>query len=85
MGVFVDGEHLFVGDTCFNRVFIWSEIPISNEASPDIVLGQENFVDTFPHTTRDGLFWPAVLSFDGNYLWVGEFKFSNRLVRFAVH
>jgi hypothetical protein len=85
MGVFIDGEHLFVGDTAFSRVLIWNEIPTSNETPPDIVLGQENFEDTFHHTTRDGLFWTGTLSFDGSYLWVGEFKFSNRLVRFPVH
>lgn len=83
-GVSVDGEHLFVGDTAWSRVFIWNEIPTNNETAPDIVLGQENFEDTFPHTTRDGLFIPGAISFDGSYLWVGEFKFSNRLVRFPV-
>jgi len=31
----------------------------------------------------DKLFWPGAVSFDGNYLWVGEFKFSGRILRFS--
>ena len=85
MGVFVDGKHLFVADTCNNRILIWNETPQAEHQPPDIVLGQENFEDNFAHATRDGLFMPGSLCFDGSYLWVGEFKFSNRLVRFAVH
>jgi len=86
-GVSVDGEHLFVADSGFHRVFIWNDIPTSNDTPPDIVLGQENFdlEDAFPHTTRDGLFIPGNICFDGSYLWVTEFKFSDRLLRFPVH
>ncbi|MFQ6129433.1 MAG: hypothetical protein ACE5OT_01315 [Candidatus Hadarchaeaceae archaeon] len=84
-GVFIDGQHLFVADTSNNRVLIWNSIPTSGRESPDIVLGQQNFDDTFAHTTKDGLYMPGTVSFDGSYLWVGEFKFSNRVLRFSVH
>ncbi len=85
-GVAVDGEHLFVADTGFHRVLIWDEIPTSSDTPPDIVLGQENFdlEDAYPHTTRDGLFRPGYIYFDGSYLWVTETKFSERLVRFPL-
>jgi len=85
-GVAVDGEHLFVADTGFHRVLIWDEIPANNDIPPDIALGQENFnlEDAYPHTTRDGLFKPGYIYFDGSYLWVTESKFSNRLVRFKI-
>jgi len=85
-GVSINGDHLFVADTNFHRILIWNEIPTSNETPPDIVLGQENFEleDAFPHTTRDGLFMPGNIYFDGSYLWVAESKFSDRLVRFKI-
>jgi len=83
-GVFVDGEHLFVADTCFNRILIWNEIPTEPTQLPDIVLGQDDFESTYARTTRDGLFMPGHIWFDGAYLWVNEFKFSDRLVRFPV-
>lgn len=85
-GVAVDGEHLFVADTGFHRVLIWNEVPTSSDTPPDIVLGQENFdlEDAYPHTTRDGLFRPGYIYFDGSYLWVTETKFSERLVRFKI-
>jgi len=81
-GVFVDGEHLFVADTVSSRVLIWNEIPRESNMPPDIVLGEDNFEDRYPEQRIDRLFWPGSVCFDGSYLWVGEFKFSNRLVRF---
>jgi hypothetical protein len=84
-GVFISNGSLFVADTSFNRVLIWNEVPTIGDEPPDIVLGQQNFDDTFAHTTKDGLYMPGTVSFDGSYLWVGEFKFSNRVLRYSVH
>jgi len=36
-----------------------------------------------PELTRNQFFWPGAIAFDGTYLWVGEFKFSGRLLRFS--
>jgi len=85
-GVSINGNHLFVADTCFHRILIWNEIPTSDKTPPDIVLGQEDFEleDAFPHTTKDGLFLPGNIYFDGSYLWVAEAKFSDRLLRFKI-
>ncbi len=81
---FIDKEgHLFVSDTCFNRVLIWNTLPIKGDEPPDIVLGQDSFEPGPPKYTRDGLFWPYGVWFDGNYLWVGEYKFSHRVLRFS--
>ena len=38
--------------------------------------------DLKPSNRSDGLFWPGAVSADGAYLWVGEFKFSGRILRF---
>lgn len=81
-GVLVYDNHLFVGDTGFNTVHIWDKIE-------DAISGKE--ADTFlsekslkPKIGRNSLFWPAVPAFDGSHLWIGEFKFSERLMRFSV-
>lgn len=79
------GGHLFIADSGFNRVLVWnyvSDAAVGNP--PEIVLGEENFDDHIPEIGADKLFSPGTLSFDGSYLWVGEFKFSNRLVRFPI-
>jgi len=82
---FIDNEHLFVADTPNNRVLIWSRIPSSESEEPDIVIGKNSFDNDLPvEITKNGLFWPRYVWFDGNYLWVGEHKFSGRLLRFPV-
>lgn len=75
---------LFIADTNFNRVHIWKDInqTISGKDA-DVVLGKGG-PNTSPLQLKDALFWPAGLAFDGSYLWVGEFKFGNRLLRFSV-
>ena len=80
--------HLFVADTGFNRVLVWSNITSAlGGAGADIVLGCTGDTSTCrndPEIGRDRLFWPAGITFDGNYLWIGEFKFSGRLLRLGV-
>ncbi|MCQ2496705.1 MAG: hypothetical protein MJ131_08960 [Lachnospiraceae bacterium] len=36
------------------------------------------------HSTEDSLNMPRYIAFDGKNLWIGEFKFASRLVRFAL-
>ena len=81
-GVFI-GERLFVADTGFNRVLVWNRIPENESDEPDVVIGQESFESLLPLATRDGLFMPGSIWFDGDYLWVGEMKFSNRILRYS--
>lgn len=78
--------HLFVADSGSGRVLVWKDVgkAITGQWPPDIVLGQLNLEDKQPAIGKNRLFNPAGLSFDGSYLWVGEFKFSNRLLRFSV-
>ena len=83
--VLASGGHLFIGDTGFNRVLVWDSIDEAAAGKgPDVILGEENLEDSVPEIGRDKLFWPAGLAFDGSYLWVGEFKFSGRILRFSV-
>ncbi len=80
----VSHGHLFIADTGFNRVLLWEDIRDAVAGIPcTAILGQEDCVHTDPAIGRDRLFWPAALAYDGRYLWVGEYKFSSRLVRFS--
>lgn len=84
-GVFIDSSHLFVADTSYHRVLIWNEIPSSGSDQPDVVIGQSSFESGLkPKFTRDGFFMPSGVWFDGSYLWVGELKFSHRVLRYSI-
>ena len=84
-GVFIDDNYLFVADTSYHRVLIWNEIPSSGSDQPDVVIGQSSFENGLkPKLTRDGLFMPSGVWFDGSYLWVGELKFSHRVLRYSI-
>ncbi|MCL5039633.1 MAG: stalk domain-containing protein [Firmicutes bacterium] len=75
---------LFVADTNFHRVHIWKEVEDALQGQPaQVILGQGG-PGVPPLAVRDGLFMPGGLAFDGSYLWVGEFKFSFRVLRFSV-
>lgn len=83
-GVVVWQDRLFIADTSDNRVLIWSKFPQTQNDMPDIVLGQKDFYGNLPSNAQDGLFMPSFMAFDGHFLWVGEFKWSDRLLRFSV-
>ena len=79
-------NHLIASDVGFGRVMVWTNISDALAGkSADIVLGEENLQDTKQEIGRNKLFWPASLTFDGSFLWVGETKFSNRILRFSIH
>jgi len=83
-GTSVDNGHVFVADTGNSQVLVWRDVADALAGLPaDVILGASGASDTQPEITRNQMFWPAASSFDGDYLWVGERKFSGRLVRFS--
>jgi hypothetical protein len=77
------GDKLFVVDGGFNRVLIWNTILKANNGDEaDTIIGQNNINETKPKKAKNGLFWPYHIHFNGRDLWIGEYKFSGRLVRF---
>lgn len=75
---------VFVADTCFSRVRAWERIEDALAGRPaDALLGASGEQDRKPQIGRDKLFWPGSVAFGGGYLWVGEFKFSTRILRFS--
>lgn len=75
---------LFVADTNSNRVLGWSDAADAWAGRrPDLVLGATDLQPRPPAIGRETLFWPGSVAFDGAHLWVAEFKFSNRILRFS--
>jgi len=84
-----DGK-FFLCDTNGSKIFIWNNIEdLIAGKDEEAILGvkgdsdQDKYCLLKPKIGKDTLFWPAAACFDGNYLWVGEFKFSGRLLRFS--
>jgi len=82
-GATISHGHLFIGDTGFNRLYIWTDVNNALKGSDaDFVLGAAEGEERRPEIGKDKLFWPATCAFDGTYLWIGEFKFSGRILRY---
>jgi hypothetical protein len=82
-GVILSKGHLFIGDTGFNRIHIWTDVDNAiSGADADLILGAAPGEEGTPLIGKDELFWPTACAFDGTHLWVGEFKFSGRLLRY---
>ncbi len=81
--VLISNGQLFAADTSFSRVAVWNSVDTALAgAGHDLLLGKSNEMDRTPEVARDKTFWPAAMCYDGGTLWVGEFKFSGRLLRF---
>ncbi|MCM8764616.1 MAG: hypothetical protein NC830_04565 [Candidatus Omnitrophica bacterium] len=84
-GISIWEDKLFVIDASNNRVLIWNKLPTEHGQLPDIILGQPDWNSIYPsNSKRSFAVFPSYLSFDGSFLWVGEMKWSNRLLRFSV-
>lgn len=78
----VADNHFFICDNNLNRIITWQSIQDAIEGKePDAILGQSGPRAEIGINT---LFDPQALAFHRNSLWVGEVKFSGRLVRFSV-
>jgi hypothetical protein len=84
-GVTLAGGGLFIADTNANRVLAWRDaFDAYSGRPPDAVLGATDLNPRPPAIGQATLFWPGTVACDGERLWVGEFKFSNRILRFSV-
>jgi hypothetical protein len=81
----VERGSLFVANTTSNIVHVWRDVAAAAAGQPpDVILGAATATPHPPRTGASTLFWPGTVAFDGSYVWVGEFKFSNRIVRYSV-
>ncbi|MBI4358775.1 MAG: hypothetical protein HY584_05690, partial [Candidatus Omnitrophica bacterium] len=84
-GVFTDGRRLYVADFSNNRVLIWNDIPETNFAPADLVIGQPDFSSATANNggvSARGLSGPFALYADKDKLIIGD-NTNNRLVIFA--
>lgn len=65
-----------------NSVLLWKSIEDAGDTSKVVVLGQTSLGETRPGVAQNKLHFPGSLAASGNSLWVGEFKFSSRILRF---
>ncbi|MBI4893816.1 MAG: hypothetical protein HY821_24580 [Acidobacteria bacterium] len=77
-------SQFFVADRSNNRVHVWYRFQDALDGKPaNAFLGALNAGDRSSGLTPNKLFMPGSLAFDGKHLWVGEFKFSTRILRFT--
>lgn len=75
---------LFVADRSFNRVHVWHRLEDAFDGRhADTWLGGHDGDDHEPGNGPDKLYMPGSLAFDGSRLWVGEQKFSTRIMRYS--
>ena len=87
-GVWIQNGKLYVADTQYNRVLIFNQIPTSNGAAADVVLGQPNMTtfvepDLTQQTsgaTASNLLNPVAVSSDGTRLIITDLGFNRILI-----
>jgi len=79
-GVATDGQIVAVADTNNNRVLIWRNPPTSMNQRADVVVGQPDFSDNLPRTSREGMRGPQGLWIDGGKLFVADTQNSRILI-----
>jgi hypothetical protein len=72
-----------IANTSGNSVLLWKDVADAGDPNKVIVLGQPSLSSTAPGIGVNRLFMPAALAAHGNDLWVGEIKFSSRILRFS--
>lgn len=81
--VFSDGTRFFVADSSNNRVLIYNQIPTTNNASADVVIGQENFISHVGNAGGIGantLYGPKSVFSDGTKLFIVDQHNSRVLI-----
>ena len=89
-----DGE-LILSEMNWNQVLYWDSIEDAVEGKKPVVLGfsdknytnrelgvSSNQTTVVVHPSESTMYMQSGLAYDGTNLWVGEFKFSSRLVLF---
>jgi len=75
---------LAIANQSFHDILLWKNIQDAPDKNKMVVLGNEkNAADNQPGIGRKKLFMPGSLLFHDNQLWVGEFKFSSRILKYS--
>jgi uncharacterized protein (TIGR03437 family) len=76
-----DGQRLLVVDSGNNRILIYNQIPTSNGAAPDVVLGQADFVGLLESCAASNFAVPYAAFHEGKRLFVSD-SFNRRIMVF---
>lgn len=82
LGVFSDGQRIFVADTGNNRVLIWNSFPNGSGVPADVVVGQSRFDTSASGTSPTALDTPIDVAAVANNLLVAD-SHNNRIVVFS--
>jgi hypothetical protein len=66
-----------------HSVLLWKDLADAGDPNKVIVLGQPSLNSAEPGIGANRLFMPSAVAAHGNFLWVGEGKFSSRILRFS--
>jgi uncharacterized protein (TIGR03437 family) len=72
VGVSTDGRRLAIADANNNRILVYNQIPTTNGAAADVVVGQSGFKSNTPNTSPTGLRDPEGVFIDGTRLYVAD-------------
>lgn len=76
---------LAIANQSFNDVLIWEDVNQAPNTSKMIILGQSSHTsNNKPAIGTNRLFMPGSLLYQNNQLWVGEHKFSSRILKFSA-
>lgn len=75
---------LAIANNSFNSVLLWQDINQAGNTASVVALGQSSWQEHQPAIGQNRLFMPSAVCFHDNQLWVGEFKFSSRVLRFTT-
>lgn len=74
---------LAIANNSFNNVLLWQDINQAGNTTSVVALGQNNWQGHQAAIGQNRLFMPSAVHFHNDQLWVGEFKFSSRVLRFS--
>jgi uncharacterized protein (TIGR03437 family) len=69
---FSDGTRLLIVDSGNNRILIYNQIPTTNGAAADVVIGQENFINLLQSCAASNFSVPIAAVSDGGTLYVSD-------------
>ncbi|MFN0064253.1 MAG: hypothetical protein ACKVPX_17230 [Myxococcaceae bacterium] len=72
IGLWSDGQRLFVADAFNNRVLAWNAIPTANFQAADSVFGQPDMLTNLEGTTQFRFDLPSAVHSNGNQLFVAD-------------
>jgi DNA-binding beta-propeller fold protein YncE len=83
-GVVIHEDSLIVADVGRHRICVYNTFPTDSQQPYDVVIGQNDLLSMAAGKSWTRMTNPTRLSFDGEYLWVGELKFGDRVLAFKA-